>query len=175
MWPSSFGGFLRGGALCCPLARSRRSWTAVPRLGPALRRRHFGSNPRRFSRPRPLGLGCGCPWPHGLARMPRAPLLHLALLRHRTWELGGPRLVGRAPPEDPRAIGDLAPPSSSWGTSPLKPEPCSPLQRLWGGPSPSPPRALGKGAAMAAIQNLPNDLQQPMFFLQDLLVWSIKR
>ena len=57
MWPSSFGGFLRGGALCCPLARSRRSWTAVPRLGPALRRRHFGSNPRRFSRRR-LTLAC---------------------------------------------------------------------------------------------------------------------
>ena len=164
-----------GGALCSPSREVGEVGPLCSALGLRSNAAALARTSRRLSRPLAACLGCGCPWHHGNALRPPAALLVLDHDLRRTWGLVGPRVLGRAPPEGPEGIGGLLPPSSSLGTSPPKQEPCNPLQRLWGGPSPSLPRAMGKGTRMAAIKNLQNDQHLPRFFLQDLLVWSIKR
>ena len=170
MWPSSFGGFLRGGALCCPLARSRRSWTAVPRLGPALRRRHFGSNPRRFSRRR-LTLACAAA-AHGSMVLPAccSTCIWLCAITglgdwegQRWWQGQQQRVQGES--------GSRPHLPAAWTSCPLRPGPCNPQPLLWAGRFRLSPRAKGRGSTReATTRNIPKDQQQPRFCLQDLLV-----
>ncbi len=171
MWPFSFGGFLRGAALCSPSLVVGEVGPLCPALGlrsdaATLARTLGGSLVRVLL---VWAVAAHGPMDLPARRARRCCIWLFCVTGPGSW--GGPRLVGRAPPEGPRGIGDLPPPSNSWGTSPLKPEPCNPLQRLWGGPSPSPPRAMGKGASRETSRKLPSAQPQPRFFPQDLLVW----
>ena len=116
--------------------------TLCPTLGRALRRRHFGSNPRRsLVGVSPAALSCGCSWHHGSA--PSLDLdLPLALLRSEHRTKGSAREGARGAT---RATGHQIPPSTNLATSPPKPRPCKPLQRPWDGPSPSPPGVRARG------------------------------
>ena len=165
VWPSFFGGFLRGGAFGRTLARSRRSWTAVPRLGPALRRRHFGSSPRRLSSRR-FTLACA------VAAAPSLRGLLLALRLRRTRGKNRPRVVARATTLGPGGIGEQTPPSSSLAILPPRPGPYNPQPLRWAGRFRLSPRAKGRGATPreATTRNFPRDQHLPRFFQQDLQV-----